>query len=83
MNDLKYVIINEKDSEVPIVFSFLIPHDKYFPVHRVVSAGFCRIRVGEETGELTVYCFGKSVLLNKSSRGEVDETMILKTLKGR
>ena len=76
-DDLKYVIIEQRDHELPIIFSNLMDHG-IFIGHRVASAGFVRIEAIGNTFE--VNCFYESVTLGIKSRPEEDARIILKEL---
>ena len=76
-DDLKYVIVEVMDCELPIIFSNVIDH-AIFIGRRVISAGFVRIKAVDNTFEVS--CFHKSVSLGVESRPEEDARLILKEL---
>ena len=73
---MKYLIVDNRGIELPVIFSELQKHQDYVGDQKVVSAGFCLFT--EAHGLPTVICWGESVTLNKQSRGVVDEVVILK-----
>ena len=75
MNTLsgKYIITNTLGHEVPILFSCLLSHADIGSGIIVISAGFFQI------GNETIMAYGKSTILNISSRKE-DANIIEKGL---
>jgi len=72
MKELKYIIIDNLGLEVPVVFSHLLSHADVARGKIVVSAGFCSI----SRTDYTFVCWGKSVSLEKGSRGITDECIL-------
>lgn len=77
---MKYLIVDSHGIELPVIFSELQKHQDYVGDQRVVSAGFCRF--AEDNGRPIVFCWGESFTLNKQTRGEVDEKVIMKHNNG-
>jgi hypothetical protein len=76
-NPRKYVIIEQNDIETVILFDSVLEHITFQkPEWEIVSAGFYRVDVVDD--KLHVSCYGNSVSLGKSSRGEEDELLIEK-----
>ena len=73
-DQLKYVIVEVLDCELPIIFSNLIDHDTFIG-RRVISAGF--VQTGAVGNAFEVNCFHESVSLGIKSRPEEDARIIL------
>lgn len=71
----KYIIIEHKALEVPIVFSPILQHSEVAGNKKVISAGFCR---ADEDGVYSVW--GESISLKVKSRPE-DAEIINKYLE--
>ncbi len=69
MSKAKYVIINDKGIEMPIVFNPLIEHTNFQHLD-IVAAGWCR------KVENVYDCFGKSVGLGIKSRLQEDSNIL-------
>ena len=71
---MKYIVINNRDLEIPIIFSDLLPHRDVAGDKEVVSAGECSFYVssgaGKDVDKVKVSVWGKSVGLNVLSRKE-------------
>ena len=65
---LKYVIVDQMYTEVPIVFPEILTHAEVATWYRstVVSGGFCYFEDGKYK------CYGESISLRVKSRNEVD-----------
>ena len=76
---MKYIVIESNGLETPIIFSETERHIDIIinSDFKLISAGFCRFGVNR-SGNLQVSCWGESLGLNKKSRLEVDEQLILK-----
>lgn len=73
----KYLIIEDKGLEIPILFSPLFKHNEVLGGKMAVSAGFCRIK---SVNPLVVETWGNSVGLNLNSRPE-DKGIIVSLLE--
>ena len=83
MENAKYIIVETRGVEVPIVFSSLLDHFIIGRGHKVISAGFCAVgaKPTEKDAEnIDVSVFGKSVTLKIDSRKE-DALIIQKVLR--
>jgi len=86
---MKYIVIeNSFGLEIPMIFPEITTHEDMIPFDaKVVSAGFCEIIISCDfvgfigMGEIDVNCWGKSLSLNKESRGEIDSKLILTSIK--
>ena len=86
---MKYVVFESRGLGVATVFDSLIDHNGMVNQFAVVlGAGECSISATSneiEVGscimnDIDVHCYGKSVTLNKSSRGDEDAKIIKKML---
>ncbi len=85
---LKYVIFMTKhEIEVPVIFPELIEHvectrifsenkKELWGEFKAISAGFVNYHFGE------IHCFGSSISLGLSSRGEIDSHIVKRFLIG-
>jgi hypothetical protein len=84
---MKYIIVDERGIELPIIFSEMHRHADIAGPRKVISAGFCRFNARTCFGEdpngsedqtvASVSCWGESVGLRVKSRKE-DAALILK-----
>jgi len=81
----KYIIVEVRGIEIPIVFSSLISHVDIGRGNKVISAGFCEV-MGKETEDdednISVWAGGKSVTLKLESR-EKDAALIQRMLRNQ
>lgn len=78
---MKYIVIEGKfGMEIPLLFPEVTIHEDMLPFEsKVVSAGYCEIKMGYDF--LEVYCWGGSTSLNKDSRPEIDSKLILQAIE--
>ena len=89
----KYIIVESRRIEVAILFDSLISHSDFaemFPLDLIVSAGFFEVGAAKETkktheivedsNDVSVSCWGKSVSLKKDSRPE-DAALIKRVVR--
>lgn len=75
---MKYVVINRRGLETPVIFSEIDVHaDHVRAGDDIISAGFCRFAVNP-WGEVGVGCWGESIGLGVKSRFVEDENVILR-----
>ena len=65
----KYIIVNYKEMEIPIVFSPFLQHRDIGYAHNVISAGFC------SKASDSWKCWGESITLKIGSRPEDPEIL--------
>lgn len=83
---MKYIIVEERGLELPIVFNEIMSHTQVAGLKRVVSAGFCSFSPAtNDNGEgfVKVNCWGHSLTLDVKSRGKDDAEIIQKTIDFR
>ena len=75
---MKYVIVRGMfGGEYPILLDNVLPHDTIY--RGIISAGFVDI-VPINDGRMYVIAYGRSVSLNKDSRGNDDAELICREL---
>ena len=67
--ELKYLILECRGTESPVIFPNWIEHHEMAKGKKVLSAGFCRIKRGVEDN-WKVTCWGKSQSLKVESQDE-------------
>ena len=75
MINMKYVIVSNYSSEVPIIFSAAISHDTFQHL-APVSAGFVMFEKSDNN-KVFVSCYGASQTLNLKSRLNEDAKLIV------
>ena len=70
MRQMKYIIVQKGDFEVPIIFSDLITHKDMAQDETVLGAGFVQISINYETRDFVVSCYGRSDSIGINSREE-------------
>ena len=75
----KYVVIEDRTCEVPIILSCITDHATVVGQYKVVSAGF--VSLGINAHRITASCWGESTSLKGiKSRGEEDARLIERML---
>jgi len=83
----KYIIVEEKGHEVAVMFDCLIEHGNFitlFRYEKIKSAGFFAVGAEptqEDSNNIDVDVWGKSVSLNIEARKGEDEKLIKKVLR--
>ncbi len=79
---MKYIVVEQAGLESAILFDELLQHNDVAGRFRVVSAGFVQVKgtVMWGTEVLETYCYGRSVSLNKQSRGTEDLQLVNRAL---
>jgi hypothetical protein len=79
----KYIIFDDGDKGLPVVFSPLLQHNQVADGKPVISAGYCDVRVKTEGDEKTTewHVWGKSVSLRKSCRPVEDKEILNQYLR--
>lgn len=90
--DMKYIIYDHLGIETPVLFPSFVDHCAMAPKNRdlLISAGKCSID-GTNTDvqvdscimkDVDVYCYDRSVTLNRESRNEIDAAIVKHMLMG-
>ncbi len=79
----KYIIFDDGDKGLPVVFSPLLQHNQVAAGKPVISAGYCDVRVKIEGDEKTTEwdVWGKSTSLRKSCRPVEDKEILNQYLR--
>lgn len=78
---MKYIIYNDGNFEVPVIFPEFENHsDVGRRFSKVISAGFCDCGIGQD-GQTRWGCWGRSESLNLSGRGDIDSEILNRTLR--
>lgn len=88
MANMKYIIMDHRGCDTPILFPVWVGHDEIYRHAKVIGAGECsvsgtskEIEVGSRLcNDIEVYCYGKSVSLDVVSRGYEDAALIREML---
>jgi hypothetical protein len=80
----KYIIIDNNGCELPIMFDFILSHRDIASDKKVISAGFFTVGSNptkNDSRDIEVNVFGKSVTLLKQVRTGTDERLIKRVLR--
>lgn len=83
MDNMKYVIVEYRGCELPILFDPILGHDQVVNPNigaLRLSAGEVSFVVSGVLEEILVSCWGQSITLGLKSRGESDEKLIKKLI---
>ena len=87
MTKIKYITYDNGTDNNSIIFPEIINHDDMAkkiginnPSKEVLGAGF--VNISEKNDMLIAECYGKSVSLNKDSRGKEDSVIVTKDYFG-